>query len=396
MIEPIGTVPSFEDPLDGADPTSPGTDTYEESPGYTEPEPVGPEPECYNPEWTDGTPPDVTVLDWAMLPEGASVATVDFDLDGLPDRILVDTNGDGMPDIVVEKVDGGFIEYYDGDFDGGFETVVEFTDAEMWEMDPDLYTYMTGDETGPDPDPGTDGGTNNPTVVDGEIIGDPFAYGDDWFYQTFNGSCLPASVAQIFSEYTGESVSDLDFVHLANELGLWAVGPDGVPGMYPEDAATLLESVGIPATYQSGQDLNDLVEYLSPPPHAVMVAVDADVFWYGESADQINHAVLITGIDPENGIVYISDTGTPDGNMMEVSLDDFLEAWDVGDNQLVVADVSAEEFRAQNGTGYDDTETGADPEPGDIGATAGDVSTWVSDNKWVLLPVTISADSVRN
>lgn len=421
MINP-STVPNFDDPTDGfdtdtepvtPDPTDPGTDPLD--PGSS------PGGDVNGPDWTDGQSPDPTTMEWIMLPAGSSVATVDFDLDGHPDRILVDTSGDGIPDIVVERTETGFREYYDGDLVTGFGTVTDFTDEEMWAMDPELYTYMTG-EVGPPAGGGTEpleptepgspteptepagpGGPTDPTdptVVDGQIIGDPFAYGDDWFYQSFNGSCVPAVVAQIFSQYTGEQVTDLDFVELANQEGAWVVGPDGVPGLYPEGAAELLEAAGIPATHKEFQDINDLAGYLEPPPHAVMVAVDADVFWYGESADQVNHAVLITGIDVQNGIVYISDTGTPDGNMMEVSLDDFLEAWEVGNSQIVVTDVSVDEFQAQAGSpaGPGSPEDVYDPQPGDIGSKAANldaVAGWVSDNKWALIPAVIEASSIR-
>lgn len=411
MVQPISPISNFDEGGDDLSPLSPeGLGPSPIEPEPTQPEPITPGPDSQNPEWTDNQTPDPTVLDWAMMPHGQQVAAVDFDLDGLPDRILVDTNGDGAPDIVIERIDGGFREYYDGDLDGGFETVKEFTDAEMWAMDPDFYTFMTGETTAPTdglppvPDPGPEIYTEPepdtdpfaPTVDGGTIIGDPFAYGDDWFYQAFNGSCVPAAVAQIFNEYTGQNVTDLEFVDIANQEGVWVVGPDGVPGLYPQDAARLLEAAGIPATHMDGQDINDLAEFLAPPPHAVMVAVDADVFWYGESADQINHAVLITGIDPHNGIVYLSDTGTPEGNMMEVSLDDFLEAWGVGNNQIVVADVSADEFRAQNGSApHGDDQTGAPVEDGDIGATAGGVADWVRENKWVIVPAVLGADAVR-
>ena len=42
------------------------------------------------------------------------------------------------------------------------------------------------------------------------------------------------------------------FVQLANELGVWQVGPDGVPGLTVEGAAAVLEASGVPAAIVTG------------------------------------------------------------------------------------------------------------------------------------------------
>ena len=39
-------------------------------------------------------------------------------------------------------------------------------------------------------------------VVDGQLVGDPEGASEHWFEQAANGYCVPASVAQIVSEYS--------------------------------------------------------------------------------------------------------------------------------------------------------------------------------------------------
>lgn len=300
---------------------------------------------------------ELSTHEWGQLSDGSSYAIVDVDENGRADSMVLDTDGDGVVDSAIVRLeDGSFLLGIDGDGNGSFESELPLSEAELQAAAPDAYDIMVAHDVelipgeadpGADPgvDPAADPGVVYPEVDEGRIIGDPFAYGDDWFYQSFDGSCLPAALAQIYSEYMGVQVGDEAFVQIANELGAWIVDSEGGPGIAPGSAAEMLNAAGIPAEYLTDQTINDLAGYLSAPPHAVMVAVDADVYWSGEPADGINHAVLLTGIDPVNGVVYLSDTGTPDGNMIEVDIEAFLEAWGVGGNQLVVTELSVAEFQ---------------------------------------------------
>lgn len=340
------------------------------------------------------------IHDSGQLSDGTPYAFVDYNGDGRPDQMMFDTDGDGAVDLVIERIEGGVAVYVDGTGEGTFEEALRLTDAEFAEMNPEAYQLMV--------DADLDYAITEvvyPDIDEGRIIGDPFAYGDEWFYQAFNGSCLPAAVAQIYNEYMGTNVSDLDFVQLANEQQLWVVDEYGVPGLPVDAAVTLLDAAGIPAQHLTDQTINDLAAYLSPPPHAVMVAIDADVYWEGAPADYINHAVLITGIDPVNGVVYLSDTGTPDGNMIEVDIDQFLEAWEAGDNQLVVTDMPAEEFQQANAVEYPESEYAETEYPAETEeapeyagsaseSSIGPVAEWVREHAWVLLPITLGAEAL--
>lgn len=347
-----------------------GTDLTVSDPAAGDPGQVSPPEDWTEYADTDGDrAPDAA---WGYLTGVGSFTALDPDQDGATDRLEIDTDGDGYVDLVVVAQEGGWLASVDVDRDGVLDSEVFLTAEQLAVELPELlYLLGGGDasapaEPAPAPEPSApsddvapddpadpaapepqDGGA--PDVVDGRIVGDPFAYSETWFNQAFDGSCLPASVAQIYSLYTGEAATDLDFVALVNEVGGWIVGPDGVPGLAPEAAVTLLEEAGIDVSLQTS-DLDGLVSALDQG-YAVMVAVDSGEYWYGESVedDQMDHAVLVAGIDVEQGIVYLSDTGTAEGNMLEVPLETFLDAWQDSDNTMVVTEETVAEHRAESG-----------------------------------------------
>ena len=48
--------------------------------------------------------------------------------------------------------------------------------------------------------------------------------------------------------------------------------------------------------------------------------------------------VVVAGIDTERGVVLLSDPGSPDGNLEEVPIDVFMDAWADSDNSMIVAE----------------------------------------------------------
>lgn len=280
------------------------------------------------------------------LTQVGQFALLDADADGTAEYVEVDTDGDGLVDVTVEQRGDEWFIRLDSDLDGAVDAEFPMTFAELQEQVPDLWALLTGDPGGlADDGPVDDGAAWVPEVVDGAIVGDPFAYSDLWFQQAFDGSCLPAAVAQIYSLYTGELVTDQEFVEIANQHGGWIVGPDGVPGMAPETAVALLETVGIDASLQTS-DLDGLSLALEQG-YSVMVAVDSGEIWYGEEAedDTMDHALLVAGIDVDGGVVWLSDTGVAEGNMLSVPLDVFLDSWQDSGNTMVVTELTVEEHR---------------------------------------------------
>ncbi len=290
--------------------------------------------------------------DWVDPSTGMGVFALDSDGDGLLDVIAVDADGDGSFDEVSVDADG----------DGTFETTIDTT---------------TGEETTADEatDPGAlpeDMSTADTLSVDDDAVhGEPMAEIPYHQAQVGPNDCLPTSVAMVLSEATGTEVPQAELVDLANSLGL--LGPSG---MSMDGGVTLLEHYGIDAEVRSGSvdDLRELLDAGTP----VIIGLDADDL-YGEGdqpfADDFvsGHAVVITGIDDEAGLVYINDPAFPDGAGVAVPIADFEDAWQDGDNVMIVADTDA----APTG---DDVAAGATEQADDRGLSLIDV---------VLLPLTL-------
>ena len=307
-----------------------------------------------------------------------SFDATDFDQDGTMDYLAIDTDGDGSYDVLITAnyETGGYDIQWDSDGDGQLDATQTVTAHDIQEASPDLWNLINEHyaplELGGDPghhtgDPGMDPQVDTwyPEVSDGQVVGDPFQYSGEWFEQSFNGSCVPASVAQIYNLYTGENVSDLDFVQLANQVAGadggqgWIVGPDGSPGLPPDAAADLLEAAGIPATATFGS--MDALDQALAQGDGVMVAFDSGEVWYGEDVEDrtADHMAVVAAIDYDAGVVYLSDTGSPDGNMEAVPISVFQDAWADSDYLMVECNQSVEDFQDANGIVPTDTGYGA-------------------------------------
>jgi hypothetical protein len=187
---------------------------------------------------------------------------------------------------------------------------------------------------------------------------------------------VPASVAMIVSAYTGDALlTEEQFVEMASDLGLFGVDyADASVGMTVDNALVLLEAAGVPADLVVG-DMGSLTEALEEG-RGVMLFVDSGEIWHGEegSANGTDHALVVTGIDTENGVAYLSDPGHPDGNMMQVPLSVLEDAWEDGGFTMIVCDEPAPRH-----TGED-----ASPQP----------TASLTDAPWAMLPVVLPAGSV--
>ncbi|MCK0519750.1 C39 family peptidase [Williamsia sp. DF01-3] len=229
---------------------------------------------------------------------------------------------------------------------------------------------------------------------DGVGGGDADEYSEHWFQQAVNGTCVPASVAQIVAEYSGEDIqSEEAFVEMAQDNGYFLDGEieNGMP-IYA--AADLLEQNGIPATVETGT-MDDLATALEEG-RGVMLYVDSGEYWDPEQEERDeamgrdqggDHCVVISEIDTDKGVVYLSDPGHPDGDRMEVPLDEFEEAWGEADNTMIVCD------EPSPNAGVSEDDPTRDPLLDDLDAdeTPGlsNVIDWLTDRPWNLLPVVI-------
>lgn len=229
--------------------------------------------------------------------------------------------------------------------------------------------------------------------------GDSDEYSDHWFLQAENGTCVPASVAQIVAEYTGEDIqSEEAFVEMSQENGYFVDGEIN-NGMSIYAAAELLEQNGIPATVETG-NMDDLSRALDEG-RGVMLYVDSGEYWdpEQEATDEAtgrdqggDHCVVISEIDHEKGVVYLSDPGHPDGDRMEVPLDEFEQAWGEANNTMIVCDEPSPNTDA-HGTPVDsddpllDTDSGSDDLTDLLAAI-----DWLTERPWILLPLVIGGN----
>ncbi|HVL84588.1 MAG TPA: hypothetical protein VM367_09955 [Pseudonocardia sp.] len=320
------------------------------------------------------------------LAPGVQAGLIDYDADGGFDELHVDTDGDGLVDMILaEDAQGGYVVGFDADGDGEFETQTPMTLEQVQAEFPGIVEYLdltVVDMTGEPADPSTD-----PYVVDGQVVGDPAEVSEHWFHQAQNGFCVPASIAQIVSEYSGVDYTDEQaFVELANQIGVWSVGPDGVPGITIDGTLQLLEAAGVPAHVEYGGSMESLADALGDG-QSVIVFVDADEVWYGPEAGdgdaEFDHALVMAGIDTERGVVLLSDPGDPEGDLREIPIDRFMDAWADSDHTAVVADSPSPNLLPDEPA----------PAEGDPDAAAADrigaaISTAI-ERPWVLLAVTL-------
>ena len=293
--------------------------------------------------------------------DGLSIA-VDFDGDGWSETIVTDTNADGIGDAYdfVDPYTGMQIVALDADLDGLLDTIVVDDDG-----DGEFDEFDEADEG------------------DDAVHGQPMAEIPYHQAQVGPNDCLPTSVAMVLSEATGTTIPQADLVDLAEGLGL--LGPDG---MSLEGGVQLLDHYGVDAEVQTGSldDLRTLLDQGTP----VIIGLDADdLYGMGDQpfSDDIvsGHAVVITGIDDEAGLVYLNDPGFPDGAGVAVPLDDFEDAWVDGGNSMIVADLDDTTADTTTDTGVPAGSTVAD------GASSGASAAARSDElaliDLVLLPL---------
>lgn len=323
---------TLDDPVDVAVDPSVEPATQDGGGSWQQPTAVGPDPGVEGAWYTIG---DVVVL------------IEDTDGDREADTAWVDLDGDGVADVVVTEVDGGYLLTDPT----GVQPEVWLSAEELQVSNPDLVALLDttfGEGEGVDPQPPQDGGEQS-WVQDGRLVGDPAGDAEYWFHQAANGFCLPASIAQVVSEYTGTAFTDEQaFVDIANELGAFVVGPDGIPGLTLDSGVAIFHEVGIPAESGFG-DLASLEAHLDAG-YSIIVAVDSGELWTGEAQEDLvaDHALVVTGIDHERGTVLLSDPGARGGNLAEYPLALFENAWADSDHSWIVVEQPAGDLSSQD------------------------------------------------
>lgn len=196
------------------------------------------------------------------------------------------------------------------------EDVLSTTEYQTWLAESDLTPSTDGEEE-------LDGRT------DDGVIGDVSDAGF-WFEQSTDFTCAPSAATQIIEDFVDVDTPD------ETEVATWAAenGILSEDGMAPDALATVLTEFGVPSSVQYNQDWDDLAGYLAEGRSVVMM-VDSGDYWGiddGEvedsDADGVDHAVRVVAIDTNRGVVVLSDSGTPDGQQLEVPIEAMEEAWD--------------------------------------------------------------------
>lgn len=330
---------------------------------------------------------------------------MDTDGDGMPDAAYVDTNGDGIYDSLTEyhdyNQDGIFdstTTYSDTDQDGNIDQVMKAYDSDgdgqidtfktHYDTDGDgradkvieeqfldrdgdgtIDTYIYGEDEGADGsfeiaeaydfditsgelqplDLGETGrnGTYydeleqfDPDSVDpANVSGNPGQSMEEWEFQGNTNRCALYSQKFVIEELTGRDVDIEEIADLAEENG-WFSEESGTSLL---DMNKVLDYYGVENTMSFHNDIDDIRECLDSG-GKVIVSLDADEIWHGESDDLFSptassdHAVEVIGIDysnPDEPMVILNDSGSPNGCGEMVPLDTFMDAWEDGDCQMV-------------------------------------------------------------
>ncbi|MGL6342799.1 MAG: hypothetical protein ACRC80_27125 [Waterburya sp.] len=255
-------------------------------------------------------------------------STNDFNEDGIPDQIEIETDidGDGIPNDLTM------------DFD---ETEVQFIDSDLDIIDPDPIGEEYVNSLLPEPD-----ALETADIATVDIADDM----EHWHEQTYDDTCGIVAQEYILDDIGqayGIDFSEDELRDTAAAAG-WYTPDGGTPMM---QVGNLLEAYGIGVEKSINASLDDIDQQLEAG-HKVLVAVDADEIWnpndiddddlianlQGMPGQSPNHTVQVIGIDnsdPNNPMVILNDPGTPDGQGLTVPADDFLNAWSDSNNFMV-------------------------------------------------------------
>lgn len=306
---------------------------------------------------------------------------IDSDLDGVMDTIGIDSNGDGVIDTyhieldtnhdgsidtIMEKYDynqDGTMDsqtiYHDGNHDGSYEEVVKVHDSDRDGIMDTAVSYQDFDGDGSEDliiteeltavghsvetVAGTyadDLGKFNPAAADMDrVSGNPQIAMEEWEYQGDTGRCALYAQKFVIEELTDTEIDMEELAKLAEENG-WFSEQGGTPMLNMDK---VLDYYGIDSDMSFHNDISDIEECLQFG-GKIIVAVDADEIWYGEQddlftpGDGANHAVEVIGIDrtnPDDAMVILNDSGSPNGCGEMVPLETFLDAWEDGNCQMI-------------------------------------------------------------
>ena len=260
-----------------------------------------------------------------------SLTRLDLNGDGHPNMTveerLADTDGDGIPDTLHRAIDhdgdqiADTVELYDFDADTGTLTLLR---PDKLPMQSEPVTLETFDPSQTDPK---------------DVCGDPAADMENWECQGDTNRCTLFSQKFVIEELTGQELDIEELADIAEANG-WFSEESGGSALHMNK---ILDYFGIKNEMTFHNDLEDLRQSLEKG-GKVIVGVDSGEIWYGETdeifapVDGADHAVQVIGIDnsdPENPMIILNDSGSPNGCGEMVPMDVFLDAWEDSDFQMI-------------------------------------------------------------
>lgn len=273
---------------------------------------------------------------------------------------FVDVDGDGKPEMAMRQ------EFLDTDHDGIIDTEARYVNEDggtKFEGDPVMLAYEPENDIVAMQEQYAQGnevlsfttslaqgmesvtglGNYDPSASNPDMVsGDPEASMEHWEYQGNTGRCAIYSQKFVIEELTGEDIDIEELVAVAEENGWFNEAEGG--GTVSLNMDKLLEYYEVKHEMQFDSDTASLEEALNNG-DKVIVSVDSGQIWFGEDNNiftpetQADHAVQVIAIDhtdPENPMVVLNDSGSPDGKGEMVPLDVFEDAWSAGDRQMIV------------------------------------------------------------
>ncbi|MCI6295018.1 MAG: C39 family peptidase [Bacteroidales bacterium] len=238
---------------------------------------------------------------------------------------FIDQTGNGEPDIVhLELTDGqgNVLEQQDMTYEEFINmNQMNYSSACMGE---NLAAQFNPDATDPD-----------------AVAGTPAEDMEHWEYQGQTGRCAIYAQKFAIEAITGREIPIEELVAVAEENGWFVPGEN--EGTVSLNMDKLVEYYGVENEMSFNNDIESLEEALNDG-HKVIVSVDSGQIWKGEGNDifspetTADHAVEVIGIDrtdPENPMVVLNDSGTPNGRGELVPLEVFENAWSAGDSQMI-------------------------------------------------------------
>lgn len=169
------------------------------------------------------------------------------------------------------------------------------------------------------------------------MFGDPAAAAPFWRLQ-HSSDCGEMAVADVVGQITGNEPTERKITSLAKtSSGITGAGPiyRRRRGTDIRNLPVLLARYGIQSSLAESS-LGGLEQDLAQG-HKVIAAVNAQTIWNAAGdRDTDNHVVVVTGIDPQAGVVHLNDSGIKTGRDERVSLATFQKAWATGQDLAVV------------------------------------------------------------